>query len=196
MPNSLHIIIMHFVILVGRMVANLKMRYKEESGEWLLLNKAALLDPRFSRLVHLSPEQKQLVTESLSHELSETETDTDDRTRQGDKSAAVLGAMGSLFGDLYSKADRSSCSGNGELRDYLKETLSADKNPLSWWRDTGCHRYPQLSKLARKYLYVPGTSVRSERVFSSAGNIVNKKRAALDPDQVDRLVFLANNLRN
>ncbi|CAL8395179.1 unnamed protein product [Boreogadus saida] len=31
------------------MVANLKMRYKEESGEWLLLNKAALLDPRFSR---------------------------------------------------------------------------------------------------------------------------------------------------
>ncbi|CAL8395012.1 unnamed protein product [Boreogadus saida] len=123
----------------GRMVANLKMCYKEESGEWLLLNKAALLDPRFSRLVHLSPAQKHLVTESLSHELTETETDTD-RTRQGEKSAAALGAMGSLFGDLYSTADRSSCSGNGELRDYLKETLSADRNPLSWWRDTGCHR--------------------------------------------------------
>ena len=168
------------------------MRYKEESGEWLFLNKAALLDPR---LVHLSPAQKHLVTESLSHELTETETDTD-RTRQGEKSAAALGAMGSLFGDLYSMADRSSCSGNGELRDYLKETLSADKNPLSWWRDTGCQLYPQLSKLARKYLCVPGTSVRSERVFSSAGNIVNKKRAALDPDQVDRPVFLANNLRN
>ncbi|CAL8394754.1 unnamed protein product [Boreogadus saida] len=57
------------------MVANLKMRYKE-SGEWLLLNKAALLDPRFSRLVHLSPAQKHVVTESLSHELTETETDT------------------------------------------------------------------------------------------------------------------------
>ena len=91
------------------------MRYKEESGEWLLLNKAALLDTRFSRLVHLSPAQKHLMTESLSHELTETETDTD-RTRQGEKSAA---AMGSLFGDLYSTADRSSCSGNGELRDYL-----------------------------------------------------------------------------
>ncbi|CAL8371374.1 unnamed protein product [Boreogadus saida] len=91
------------------MVANLKMRYKEESGEWLLLNKAALLDPRFSRLVHLSPAQKHLVTESLSHELTETETDTD-RTRQGEKSAVTLGAMGSLFGDLYSTADRSSCS--------------------------------------------------------------------------------------
>ena len=91
------------------------MRYKEESGEWLFLNKAALLDPR---LVHLSPAQKHLVTESLSHDLTETETDTD-RTRQGEKSAAALGAMGSLFGDLYSTADRSSCNGNGELRDYL-----------------------------------------------------------------------------
>ena len=66
------------------------MRYKEESGEWLLFNKAALLDPRFSRLVHLSPAQKHLVTESLSHKLIETETDTD-RTRQGEKSAAALG---------------------------------------------------------------------------------------------------------
>ena len=93
------------------------MRYKEESGEWLFLNKAALLDPRFSRLVHLSPAQKHLVTESLSHELTETETDTD-RTRQREKSAAALGAI-SLFGDSYSTADRSSCSGNGELRDYL-----------------------------------------------------------------------------
>ncbi|CAL8351444.1 unnamed protein product [Boreogadus saida] len=67
------------------MVANLKMRYKE-SGEWLLLNKAALLDPRFSRLVHLSPAQKHVVTESLSHELTETETDTtrDQQRRHGD----------------------------------------------------------------------------------------------------------------
>ena len=69
------------------------MRYKEESGEWLLLNKAALLDPRFSRLVQLSPAQKHLVTESLSHELTETETDTD-RTRKvryGPRWAACLG---------------------------------------------------------------------------------------------------------
>lgn len=53
-----------------------------------------------------------------------------------------------------------------------------------------------MSKLVRKYLCVLGTSVRSEQVFSSAGNIVNKKRAVLDPDHVDRLVFLANNLRD
>ncbi|XP_037629812.1 E3 SUMO-protein ligase ZBED1-like [Sebastes umbrosus] len=186
----------------GRMVANLKMRYREESSEWMLLNKAAFMDPRFSRLVHLSPEQRHLVTDSLSQEMEENKGDDDyTQAREEEEKTAALGAMGSLFGDLYS--DKS--SGNGdkcnrdeiqEMQAYMKETpLSADSNPLLWWRDTGCNRYPLLSKLARKYLCVPGTSLRSERVFSSAGNIVNTKRAALDPDQVDRLVFLTN-IRN
>ena len=42
---------------------------------------------------------------------------------------------------------------------------------------------------------MPGMSVHSEHVFTTAGNTVNKKRAALDPDQVDRLVFLASNIK-
>lgn len=110
----------------------------------------------------------------------------------------MLGVMGSLFGDLYKLSDFDKGSGDGilEMQAYMKETpLSADSNLLLWWRDTGCNRYPQLSKLARKYLCVPGTSVRSERVFLLAGN-VNKKRAALDPDQVDSLLFRANYTRN
>ena len=38
-------------------------------------------------------------------------------------------------------------------------------------------------------------SVRSERLFPTADNIVNKKRAAPDPDHVNRLVFLANKIK-
>ena len=36
---------------------------------------------------------------------------------------------------------------------------------------------------------------RAPSACSTAGNIANKKRAALDPDQVDKLVFLANNIK-
>ena len=60
---------MYVIILTGRMVANLKMHYSEKSREWMLLNKAAFLDPLFSRLVLLSPEQRNLVSNSLSQEM-------------------------------------------------------------------------------------------------------------------------------
>lgn len=70
----------------------------------------------------------------------------------------------------------------------------SDSNPLSWWREKRV-KYPHLAQLARCYLAICGTSVRAERVFSTAGNIVTKKRSSLDPENVNQLIFLANNLK-
>lgn len=39
------------------------------------------------------------------------------------------------------------------------------------------HFYPEIHKLAKKYLSLRGSSVSSERVFSLCGQIVNKKRS-------------------
>lgn len=50
--------------------------------------------------------------------------------------------------------------------------------------------YKKLEPIAKIVLCIPGTSVSSERVFSDTGNIVTKKRASLDPDTVNQLVFL------
>jgi hypothetical protein len=82
---------------------------------------------------------------------------------------------------------------NNEIMCYLRcpdEPKNTD--PLVWWRD---HRssYPTLSKLARKYLSIPSTSVPSERLFSDAGNHVSAKRTRLAPDLVDRILFLKRN---
>ncbi|KAJ4945477.1 hypothetical protein JOQ06_023162 [Pogonophryne albipinna] len=66
--------------------------------------------------------------------------------------------------------------------------------PLQWWSThEGAH--PQRSALARKYLGSPATSVPCERLFSLAGNIVQKKRAALSSENVNRLVCLSNWLK-
>ena len=82
-----------------------------------------------------------------------------------------------------------------EMSMYEQESpIPAQQNPLMWWKTLGSGRYPHVAQMAEKYLSIPGSSVRSERVFSSAGNIVNKKRSALAPSNVDCLVFLANNL--
>ena len=61
--------------------------------------------------------------------------------------------------------------------------------PLIWWKITEA-TLPYLAKLARRTLNIPSTSAPSERVFSSAGIYVNKRRARLRSDIVEATVFL------
>ena len=70
-----------------------------------------------------------------------------------------------------------------EVARYLASNRHADDSKLSlleWWKKYE-YSYPRLSVLAKKYLAIPASSVPSERVFSLAGNIVNKKRSRLNP---------------
>ena len=55
----------------------------------------------------------------------------------------------------------------------------ANKNDLEGrtTKTTLEHFYPEIHKLAKKYLSLRGSSVSSERVFSLCGQIVNKKRS-------------------
>lgn len=79
-----------------------------------------------------------------------------------------------------------------EFISYMEEDVTFKQDPIDWWR---CNRrkYPRLSQIAMKFLHVPATSVPSERVFSSAGSILCKKRSSLTPDNADMLVFLYHN---
>ena len=67
------------------------------------------------------------------------------------------------------------------------------KYPLAWWKSSAS-KFPLLSKLAMKYLYVCATSCTSERVFSCSGKIVTPLRASMNPQKVDMLTFLSKNL--
>jgi len=53
-----------------------------------------------------------------------------------------------------------------------------------------------LSKAAQRYLSSPATSVPSERLFSSAGDICLDKRTCLLAENVECLVFLNANMNN
>ncbi len=57
------------------------------------------------------------------------------------------------------------------------------------------NKFPRLSTLAREYLAIPGTSVSSERAFSTCGLTLTKQRASLDSRTVDAIVFLNKNLK-
>ena len=68
-----------------------------------------------------------------------------------------------------------------------------NENPLKFWQSNHS-RLPKLSILAQQYLIVQVGSVPSERVFSTAGDIVTQERSRLDPEQVDALIFLKKNM--
>ena len=53
---------------------------------------------------------------------------------------------------------------------------------------------PVWAHIAKKYLVTQATSVASERVFSTAGDIVCAQRSFLKSENVDMLLFLKKNL--
>lgn len=71
-------------------------------------------------------------------------------------------------------------------------TIELHNDPILFWgKDTN---HPHLKKEALKLLTIPLGSVSSERLFSSAGNILQDKRNRMLPENLRRLVFLNKNL--
>jgi len=108
-------------------------------------------------------------------------------------------AMAELFGETFASKDMDSKTPadiiKEEVASYLAaSSITVDDDPLTWWKSNEC-KYPHIAKMARCYLAVPGSSVPSERVFSTAGDIVTAKRSTLSPENVDILVFLKKNLK-
>lgn len=59
-----------------------------------------------------------------------------------------------------------------EMKRFREETpLPLPENPLSWRKEHE-HEYPQLSRVAKHFLCIPGTSISAERVFSTTGDII------------------------
>ena len=49
--------------------------------------------------------------------------------------------------------------------------------------------------LAKQYFYIPATTVHWEETFSVAGSVLSEKRNRLLPENVDKLVFLHENVK-
>jgi hypothetical protein len=63
-----------------------------------------------------------------------------------------------------------------------------DVDPFELWRMNKM-TYPTISRLARKYLGIPASSVAAERMFSYSGGTVSDNRSRLGDDAVSDIVF-------
>ena len=163
---------------------------------------ATALDPRYKTLRFLPEEKRTRVFEAVEALLD----DRPETAEQEDLPVAVPALavkqesydspskkllLSCLAGDVVDLTQGQDSSVSQEVRAYRDAIVSAP-NPLLWWK---LHRnqFPNLAKLARKYLGIPATEVPSERAFSAAGQTITKLRASLDPETVDSILFIKKN---
>ncbi|XP_055956189.1 E3 SUMO-protein ligase ZBED1-like, partial [Patella vulgata] len=205
--------------LKSAVTTDLSKRYQDPEVR-MFLQKASLLDPRFKSIPFLKDDEKlELYTQvtveasnnvvvqnssqiSRSKELVLVDNDSvnSPETATQPKRSKTESGIISILGDTYNTLapPHSPMSVieivEQEMAKYREEIgISLTTNPLTWW-SAQRNKYPYLSKLAKVYLCVPGTSVPSERVFSTAGDIVSSQRSCLKPSCVDMLIFLKKNV--
>ncbi|KIL66524.1 hypothetical protein M378DRAFT_75115 [Amanita muscaria Koide BX008] len=84
-----------------------------------------------------------------------------------------------------------------ELVDYLAAPLEdiTTTDIVHWWGYRQV-QYPILSRMARDYLAIQGSSVASERAFSSGGLTTTLLRNKLKPEHVEALQMVKNGYKN
>ncbi|KAL3967060.1 chromosome alignment-maintaining phosphoprotein 1 [Sarotherodon galilaeus] len=156
---------------------------------------ATLLDPRFRKLGFLSPAraseaEKRLKAECASVMRASTTSSSSTPPPQPSTSQTVEAV--SHGNNLWRRLDESirqtqtqnvTADANIEAQRYMMEpNIGRLEDPLKYW-ERQKYVYPHLYKLALTYLCTPASSVPCERVFSKAGNIVQKKEIAYDLPQ-------------
>ena len=173
----------------------------------VLLRKATFLDPRYRGDCDddLEGTKMMLKDEAVLIKQREVVVREEGEEREDDGSAAAAAepqpkrkkSLGSLFKRRVGAAVAPATipeKATAEMRRYCQEPLlDVELEPLAWWK-TNEHIYPLLAKVAKKYLCICATSCASERLFSTAGNIVTPARSLLEPEKVNQLVFLAKNM--
>lgn len=92
-----------------------------------------------------------------------------------------------------SEGEESLASEFERYRNYVDPGINASSfDLLSWWR-VNSNRFPFLARVARRFLAVPATSAPAERVWSTAGNLVDDSRARLRDDNIEALVMCHQN---
>ena len=101
------------------------------------------------------------------------------------------------FGSVESNRSYSRQKIQLECDFYLDKDTTVDHGvqPLEWWNKNK-HIYPNVARLAQKWLSVPATSTASERVFSDCGIAVTAKRSCLTGEAVQNQVLVRRNLKN
>lgn len=185
----------------GSLLRSLKTRFVDVKMCPLLVL-AALVDPRYKAVFHSAPSEKVWASSLLLSEVEKLHPTGTAQARENESAASTTDEACSVWA-AFSKVrmaseERRQSVGMSQyqkqVNEYLQtELLGRSEDPLLWWSTLGSQLYPAVATVAQRYLSIPATQASSERVFSTAGNIVTTRREHLLPEHVEQLVFLHDN---
>ncbi|KAG0444628.1 hypothetical protein HPB47_013578 [Ixodes persulcatus] len=135
---------------------------------------AMLVDPRYKDICYTEESKKKwakatlvaAATELMPEDCAQTSACPDTEKPPAN---TLWGVFSSLSSSVVQQSANDSVS--RQVADYLgTPVLPRSENPLEWWKSHGSRMYPALARVAQKYLSIPATQARSERLFSTAGN--------------------------
>ncbi|XP_063215715.1 zinc finger BED domain-containing protein 4-like [Bacillus rossius redtenbacheri] len=179
------------------MLAAITLKYSDVE-ENMLYAVATLLDPRFKHHVFVQDgnvtKAKVFLIEEARKTICLKQPETES-VPQTSSQAMESHGMWTFYSNIMKTAPSVShiASVEDEINVYLEEPIqNSSTNVFQYWKENT--KYPCLKKLSKKFLCIPPSTVHSERLFSTAGLIVDQKRNRLDPERVKMLVFLNKNL--
>ena len=79
---------------------------------------------------------------------------------------------------------------------FLEETpVPMETDPLEWWGENE-YRFPNLRRMAQRYLMVPASSASAERVFSLAGRLYSDLRQHMKDGTLEERMWGKVNIEN
>lgn len=155
-----------------------------------LMELATYLDPRFkdSRRMDLEVILRREINELKANQSNCEDSCNDNVSKKVSKKKSALE-------ELFDAEEESIVVdvATHELDLYFSQLkIPITENPLSWWKNRS-NVFPYLSRLAKKYLCVPATSVLSERVFSRGGKVITKETNRITDQHAEELIFLHMN---
>lgn len=160
-----------------------------------LLQISTALDVRFKSLKCMEKQKREDVWHLIERLMADVSVnENDEPVTKKLKSSALPTNMFEL--DSESESDSELPPANSKLNLELtlyrgvpvEDDSSAD--PLLFWK-VNANAYPTLAMLAKQYLAIPATSVPVERLFSTAGELISKKRNSLTPENAHMLLSLS-----
>lgn len=193
--------------LANKILSEFKSRFKN-CYRHPVLSKAALLDPRFKKLsFRFDASSYESAKDALKTEL-QNKFNFQKQSIEPNENTTLAISIGdtdadndSIWKDFDALATSASTSNSIvsssiiTMRQYLEERIiPRNECPLKWWQARAL-LYPELSNLAEKYLSVTATSVPSERTFSKSGQILSERRSSIQPNRMEKILFLNMNQR-